>query len=75
MPAAGVSADSHSLVTCIAMSASSTMASSSPCLCEVFFCIPKVEEEKGQGLPGWNSGAEEEAQATPRLEGCTGQPE
>lgn len=50
MPAAGVSADSHSLVTCIAMSASSTMASSSPCLCEVFFCIPEVEEEKGQGL-------------------------
>ncbi|CAO2587528.1 hypothetical protein LEMLEM_LOCUS4524 [Lemmus lemmus] len=41
MPAAGVSADSHSLGTCTAMSASSTMASSSPCWCEVFFCIPQ----------------------------------
>lgn len=56
MPAAGVTADSHSLVTCIAMSASSTMAWSSPCLCEVFFCIPKVEEETGQGLLGGTLG-------------------
>lgn len=50
MPAAGVSAGSHSLGTCIAMSASSTMVLSSPCWCEVYFCIPKVEEGTGQGL-------------------------
>lgn len=52
MPAAGVSADSHNLVTCMTMSVRPTMAWSHYCLCEVFFHIPKMEEEKGQGLLG-----------------------